>query len=193
MVEQNAWGSGKFASCRNVMSRGARFARAHDTIMGIPRNSSCPGQPRSDLDRISRNTATPLRQFVQICRLQPCADPSNTAVLTVLRPPGEPYGLTTQSKKIKYCLVSLIIHQPSLATFISEQIARLRPCVDPCARTSDAISRATERYIAKQASAETALACSDSLVGLTGFEPAAPASRTRCSTKLSHNPKARLS
>ena len=26
------------------------------------------------------------------------------------------------------------------------------------------------------------------MVGLTGFEPAAPASRTRCSTKLSYNP-----
>ena len=31
------------------------------------------------------------------------------------------------------------------------------------------------------------LAC-NFVVGLTGFEPATPASRTRCSTKLSHNP-----
>ncbi len=31
------------------------------------------------------------------------------------------------------------------------------------------------------------------LVGLTGFEPAASASRTQRSTKLSHNPKTALS
>lgn len=29
----------------------------------------------------------------------------------------------------------------------------------------------------------------NAMVGLTGFEPATPASRTQCSTKLSHNPK----
>src|SRR5437870_4473717 len=34
--------------------------------------------------------------------------------------------------------------------------------------------------------------CRENLVGVAGFEPATPSSRTRCSTRLSHTPMARF-